>query len=73
MREWLKKLRVDSGLTMKEVGEKLGISEGYYSLIESGNRQKNMDMKLATQLAEIFGVSLDYIAAKEAEAGNLLV
>lgn len=63
MREWLKKLRTDSGLTMKEMGEKLGISESYYCTIESGDRQKRMDLKLASGIAEIFGISVDQVVA----------
>jgi len=63
MREWLKKLRTDSGLTMKEMGEKLGISESYYCAIEIGDRQKRMDLKLASGIAGIFGISVDQVVA----------
>lgn len=63
MREWLKKLRTERGLTMKEMGEKLGISESYYCTIESGDRQKRMDLKLASGIAEIFGISVDQVVA----------
>lgn len=63
MREWLKRLRTDSGLTMKEMGEKLGISESYYCAIEIGDRQKRMDLKLASGIAGIFGISVDQVVA----------
>lgn len=63
MREWLKKLRTDNGLTMKEMGEKLGISESYYCTIESGDRQKRMDLKLASGIANVFGISVDQVVA----------
>lgn len=63
MREWLKKLRTDRGLTMKEMGEKLGISESYYCTIESGERQKRMDLKLASGIAKVFGISVDQVVA----------
>ncbi len=63
MREWLKKLRTDNGLTMREMGEKLGISESYYCTIESGDRQKRMDLKLASGIANVFGISVDQVVA----------
>lgn len=61
MRKWLKDLRVEKGLTMKELGGKLHISESYYCAIESGDRQKNMDVAIAVGLAEAFGVPISRI------------
>ena len=58
MREWLRKLRNEKGLTMKDMGEKLGISESYYCAIENGDRQKKMDMMIASGLATIFEISV---------------
>lgn len=55
MREWLKQLR--GSMTTKEVAQKLGISQQYYSLIESGERQKKMDVQTCVNLATVFGVS----------------
>ena len=55
MREWLKTLRVEKGYTMKEMGDKLHISESYYCAIENGDRQKKMDVTVAAGLAEAFG------------------
>ena len=52
MREWLKTLRKDNGLTAAELAEKLGISESYYCLIENGERQKKMDIILVTRIAD---------------------
>jgi len=65
MRGWLKAARENKGYTMKQVAEKLGISESYYSLIESGERQKRMDMMLATGLSSALGVSVSKIVAFE--------
>ena len=39
MRDWLKNLRIEKKLTMKELASKLGISESYYCAIENGERQ----------------------------------
>jgi len=65
MREWLKRLREDRGLTQKQVGEKLDISESYYSYIEAGDRQKMMDISLARKISNIFDISVEQIVEFE--------
>ena len=65
LREWLKKSRKDKGITMSDISEKLGISESYYCLIENGERQKSLDLAYASKLAELFNVSVDWIAKQE--------
>lgn len=67
MREWLKTLRVENSLTMKDMGGKLGISESYYCAIENGERQKKMDMLLASSLATIFRIPVSEVVALETE------
>ena len=49
MREWLKTMRTEQGMTMKDLSRKLGISESYYCAIENGERQKRMDLMLCHQ------------------------
>ena len=65
MRDWMKRARIDAGLTMKETAEKIGVSESYYSMIESGNRQKGMDLSLAQKLSEAFGIPMKTILDAE--------
>ncbi|MBR2181533.1 MAG: helix-turn-helix transcriptional regulator [Oscillospiraceae bacterium] len=65
MRKWLKKLREEKGLSQERIAEKLGVVQGYYSMIETGERQKNLDLSLAVKLAEILGVSVEYIIEQE--------
>ena len=65
MRSWLKTLRCKKGLSQKEIADKLEIAQQYYSLIENGERQKDLDLSLVIKLAKIFGVSVDYIIAEE--------
>lgn len=65
MREWLKTARTDKKLTMKEMGEKLGVSESYYCSIEAGTRQKKMDIGLASAISAILGISIDSIVRLE--------
>ena len=65
MREWLEKARKACGYTMKMAGAELGISESYYSMIERGERQQNLDITLAAKISCVFGVSLEYIVEQE--------
>lgn len=65
MREWMRIARNEANLTMAETASKVGISEAYYSMIESGERQKRLDITLAVKLAGVFGVDLNFIIAEE--------
>lgn len=65
MREWLKKLRTEKGLTQKEIGEKLGISESYYSSIENGIRQKKMDMVIITGISAALDIPVIEVIKEE--------
>lgn len=65
MREWLKNLRIEKGLTMRDMSEKLCISESYYSMIESGDRQKKMDLTVVSGIASIFGLPIAQVIELE--------
>ena len=58
----LKEARKNAGLTQKQVAEKLGISQNNYSYWENG--KVKVDSGSLSQLAEIFGCSVDYILGK---------
>lgn len=68
MREWLKEKRTERGLTMKQMAAQLEITESYYSLIESGERQKKMDISFAKKLSEILDMPAECIFELEASA-----
>ena len=65
MRDWLKEHRTALGFTMAQMAEKLDITESYYSMIEAGDRQKKMDIAIASQLSAILGVPLTQIIEME--------
>lgn len=67
MRTWLKDKRQELGLTMKEIAEKLDISESYFCAIENGERQKKMDIVLVSGLSAILGISVADIIKHEME------
>lgn len=68
MRAWLKEARQKRGLTQKEVAEKLFISESYYSCVESGDRQKKMDISFASALATILCLPIADVISLELES-----
>ena len=53
MRDWLKEARKEAGLTCKEMGNRLGISEAMYFRIETGERQPNMSLETAVKISRI--------------------
>lgn len=65
MREWLKNLRQERGMTQQQVADKMGLSTSYYSFIESGERQKKMDIVVVAKLAQIFDLSIQEVADLE--------
>lgn len=65
MRQWLKDARMNQRLTMKQVADALGITESYYCYIENGERQKKMDIAIASRLANVLGMDLADIIAEE--------
>lgn len=65
MREYLKKLRLSRNMTMQDVANAFGITRQYYEMIESGERQKNMDFSLVTKISTLFGISMEQIAEYE--------
>lgn len=67
MRVWLRNLREEKKLTMKQVAEAIEITEAYYCAIENGYRKKRMDAVLILRLASVFGVEAATILAYEAD------
>lgn len=67
MRSWLKEQREKHNMTQAQVAKKLDITEGYYSYIESGERQKKMDITLVSKLSTIFDLPIQQIVKFEEE------
>ena len=70
MRLYLKTLRESSGMSQQEVADKIGISKQYYQMIESGERQRKMDITLVKSLASIFNLSIEDICNYEANLNS---
>lgn len=61
----IRKARKAVDLTMKELGEKVGVAESTISQYENGKRQPDNTMLL--QLAEALGTTVDYLLGVEKE------
>ncbi len=71
MRDYFVRLREEKGLSQQNVADKLGISRQYYQMIETGDRQKKMDLSIAGGLASILGVSLMEILKLECSVSTM--
>jgi len=58
----LRKLRNDTKLTAKKLGEKFGLAESTISGYENGNRTP--DVQLICKFADFFGVTTDYLLGR---------
>jgi transcriptional regulator with XRE-family HTH domain len=63
--EKINKLRTDKKLSMRELGEKIGVSHAHISKLESGINSPSVD--LLEKLAEFFHIDVTYFFAKEEE------
>lgn len=67
LREYLVRLRNERNETQQNVADSVGLSRQYYAMIEAGNRQKKMDIALASSLATHFGITLAEMISLEQE------
>ena len=65
MRGYLIQYRKDKNMTQQNVIEKMNVSQVYYSLIESGQRQSDMDLSIMQKLAKAFDVDISAIVSAE--------
>ncbi|MGM0410523.1 MAG: helix-turn-helix domain-containing protein [Bacillota bacterium] len=58
----IKKLRKENNMTQEDLAKKIGITRGAVGLYERGERK--IDYKTINKLADIFGVSSDYLLGR---------
>ena len=63
--ENIRSLRIDSGLTQKQVAAQLGISQNTYSQYEIG--VLNYPVEALIKLADFYNVSVDYLLGRTNE------
>ncbi|MBR3764784.1 MAG: helix-turn-helix transcriptional regulator [Clostridia bacterium] len=61
----IRELRKTSGMTMKELGSIVGVSEGAISHYETGRREPDPDM--LGRIANALNVSVDYLMGRDDE------
>jgi transcriptional regulator with XRE-family HTH domain len=66
MREWLVDIRKRSGLTQKQVATKSSITQGYYSMIEKGQRGQCIPLDTAQRIADVLNFSVEQFNKKQA-------
>ena len=64
----IRALRKIHGMTMKELGNLVGLSESTISLYENGKREP--DLETLQHFADIFHVSVDYILGRDVAESN---
>lgn len=65
VREYLIEAREKAGLTQQDVANRIGISRQYYQMVETGERQKRMDLSIAGGLSAILNIPITEIVQKE--------
>ena len=65
IRSWLKKMRMEKGLTQTLLSEAIGITQAYYSEIENGKCQPDMAYSMMEKLANALGVPVQEIIDAE--------
>jgi len=63
--EKLRTLRRQRGLTMRQLGDKLGVSDSYVSKMETSDKTPNVAMVI--KVSDIFGVTADQLIRDELE------
>lgn len=66
----LKAIRIENGLTQKELGERLKIGQATIACYENGQREPHI-VNLAAY-ADFFGCSIDYLVGRTDDFGNLV-
>lgn len=64
----IRTLRKAAGLTMKQFGGLMGVSESTISLYETGKNEP--DISMLKKMAEYFGVSIDYLLCRSENPGE---
>lgn len=68
VREYLIEAREKAGLTQQDVANRIGISRQYYQMVETGERQKRMDLSLAGGLSVVLNIPIAEIVQREIAA-----
>lgn len=65
MREYLKQMREEKGMTQEEMAKKIGVTRSYYARIENGTRKRTLDLKTITLISYALEVPMRNLVEKE--------
>lgn len=68
VREYLIEAREKAGLTQQDVANRIGISRQYYQMVETGERQKRMNLSIAGSLSVVLNIPIAEIVQRESAA-----
>ena len=68
--EILKSLRLESGFTQKQLGERLGIGQTTIACYENGTREPHIESLIA--YADLFDCTVDYLVGRTDDFGTPL-
>lgn len=73
MREFLRDLRKERKLSQDDIAKRMGLTQSFYSMIETGERVERMNLEMTIKLANVLGIdSADFIKREmEWERDNL--
>ena len=67
MREFLRELRKERGLSQDEISKRMGLTQSFYSMIETGERVERMNLEMAVKLANTLGIDSGEFIKRELE------
>lgn len=57
--DFIKKGRIKRDMLQSEVAAVVGITQAYYSYIENGSKERNVDLVLALKICQALGLDLN--------------
>jgi transcriptional regulator with XRE-family HTH domain len=66
--EWLKRIRLQENKTQKMIADEIGITDGFYSMIENGSRRPSP--QVAKRIADILGFRDEWYRLLEATSNS---
>ena len=64
---WLTQERIEKRLKQNKVAAALDVEPGYYSLIEAGERSKDMKIGMVCKLAKVLELPVEEVIRRELE------
>lgn len=67
MREFLRDLRKERKLSQNDIAKRMGLTQSFYSMIETGERVERMNLEMAIKLANVLEIDSGDFIEREME------